>query len=527
MQHNKTTLCLLFLFLLATVDATGQGASLRHIVRHNPWEESANPAGIYYTAADSLLEASAGYRLAHRPLALSDEPDKTQTYGAGVYGYKRFSRLQLRGGMSWQQNRTEGDKWNLLVQPDYLVAAGDSAPDTRRRLEQYCIHGTTAYALSSRLTAGLGATYTTTDNLDRAPEFGYTGRAHTTHLSAGLIREGRQWRTGFSVAYTHTSELLSYPTQNSGRLFVYPMGFYIPMSEITDPGEQLRSGSATSNSTVFRSIGNRWQAALQAEWHPAAGWSWLNELSASYLHRNSNPNTTDNMLGWTEQFATLHYTGRLTRSRGRWTHLVSPRLTLQTGLADRILQRVPADDLSAAKLTFATYRQAARWQAAAHLGYELARDYTSAGPTLAWQASADWYSQREEAYAHPFTYAQQTHTFRGEVAFLRSFTLRHTDGLTLRPALSFTTGYGTEEEVTRQPISADALNKHRRSYGRVAQDYASRTATRLGFGLQAEYRHPLSHSLTAGLRLHAAMEQVTGAERETGGQVVIGLFVCL
>lgn len=513
MQHDKTVLSLLFLLLLATVDATGQGASLRHIVRHNPWEESANPAGIYYTAADSLMEVSAGYHLARHPLPLSDEPDKTQTYGAGMYGYKRFSRLQLRGGIGWQQKRTEGDRWNLLVQPDYLVAAGDST-NAPRRLEQYRIHGTAAYALSPRLTAGLGATYTATNNSFRLLENKHTGRAYTTHFSAGLIHAGRRWRTGFSMVYTHTSEVLPYSTNETQRLFVYPMGFYMPMAEI-------------SNSYAFRSVGNRWQAALQAEWHPAAGWSWLNEVSASYLHRSSNPSYADNILGWTEQFATLSYTGRLTCSRGRWTHLVSPRLILQAGISDRILQRAPADDLSASQITFATYRQAARREAIAHLGYEVARDYTPAGPSLAWQASADWYSQREEAYAHPFTYAQQTHTFRGEVAFLRSFTLRHADGLTLRPALSFATGYGREEEVTRQPISADALNKHRRSYGRVAQDYASRTATRLGFGLQAEYRHPLSNTLTAGLRLHAAMEQVTGAERETGGQVVIGLFVCL
>lgn len=512
MQHNMTALRITLLFLLVAAYATGQQPSLRDVERYNPWQQSANPAGVYYTAADSLMEVGAGYRLSFHPLPLSDEPDKEQAYGAGALGYKRLDRLQLRGSISWVQNQMEGDQWNLLVLPGYLVAAGDSL-DAPRRTEQYRIHGTAAYALSPRLTAGLSGTYTATDNLDRSPENTYSGRAYTTHLSAGLIREGKSLRTGFSIAYLHASELLTYSTDHAQRLFVYPMGFYLPMSEI-------------SNGYVFRSVANNWKAAFQAEWRQAAGWSWFNEVTAAYQHGKSNPSTTDNKLGWTEQTTSFQYSARLTRNRGRWTYLVHPHLAFQTGLADRILQHAPDDDLYAPQVTFATYRLASRRQAVAHLDYELARDYTPQGRSLAWQLSADWFHHREELYAHPFTYAQHTNTFRGEVAFLRTFALRHADYLTLRPSLSLSAGYGIPEEVTHLPISSEAAGNHPRSPGRITEDYTSRTATRPAAALQAEYRRQLSRTLTAGLRLQAGVEHAMKGDREdTGGYAMLSLMI--
>lgn len=518
MQHNKIALRITLLFLLAATYATGQQPSLRNIERYNPWQQSANPAGVYYTAADSLMEVSAGYNLSLQPLPLSDEPDKKQAYGATALGYKRLSRLQLRGGISWQQNHIEGDQWNLLVQPGYLVAAGDSL-NAPRRTEQYRIHGTAAYALAPRLTAGVGGIYTATDNLDRSPDDTYTGRAYTTHLSAGLIHQGKSLRTGFSLAYLHASELLTYSSNDAQRLFVYPMGFYLPMSEI-------------GNSYTFRSVANSWKAAFQAEWQQAEGWSWFNEVTAAHQRRNSNPSTTDNLRGWTEQTAAFHYSARLTRNRGRWTHLVRPHLAFQAAFADRILQHAPDDDLNAAQVTFATYRLASRRQAVAHLDYELARDYSPQGRSLAWQLSADWSHHREELYAHPFTYARQTNTLRGEVAFLRTFALRHADCLTLRPSLSFTTGYGVPEEVSRRPLPSEAAGNHPRSPGRITADYISRTASRPAASLQAEYRRQLNRALTAGLRLHAGVERAMTGERkekadrqETGGYVMISLLV--
>lgn len=304
------------------------------------------------------------------------------------------------------------------------------------------------------------------------------------------------------------------------------------MGEIGDPDDimgrsthetQLRS-SATSNSSVFHSTGYNWKVALQAEWHPA-GWNWFNEVHVGYQHRRNNPNPTRNLLGWIEQFGSFGYEGRLTRSRGRWTHLVSPRFAAQRGVSDRILQHVSYDDIASTRITFATFRLASRQQLTAGIDYELARDYSPAGRSFAWQASALWYRQQEELYSHPFTHTQYTNQFRGEVAFLRDFRLRGTSGLTLRPAFVLATGYGVEEEATQEPGSANTVNNYRRSYGIVSQNYAARTATRLGLHLQAEYRHPLSHTLTAGLRLHAGMEQVTGNKKETGGQVVVGVLV--
>lgn len=523
MQSRIQPIYFVLLFFLASLHAGGQGASLHDLIRYNPWEQSANPAGIYYTPIDSLVEAGVGYNLTRPPLALSDQPSKEQNYGAGVYGYQRFNRLQLAGGISWKQDRREGHKWNMLVLRDHIVTAGDTI-DEPQRLEQYCINGTAAYTFSSRLTAGLSGSYTATDNRNIAPESRYAGNAHDLTLSTGVIHEGEQLRSGVTLVYRHTSELISYPTDQN-RLYTYPLGYYIPMAEISDDGNLLRSTS-TANSSVLHSTGNNWKVALQAEWHPA-GWNWFNELSAGYQHRRSNPNITDNRLGWMEQFGSLAYNSRLTRSRGRWTHLLSPQLSAQWGVSDRTLQYASEDDITSSLQTYATYRLAARQEIAAQLGYELARDYGTAGRPLAWQASFLWYRQQEYFYCHPFTHTQYTHQLRGEVAFVRDFTLRQASRLLLRPSLSMATGYGIEEEVSEEAASSSAVNNHKRSYSRVSQDYASRTATRLAFSLQAEYRRSISRTLTAGIRLQGGMEQVVEQESKAGGLLVASFFINL
>ncbi|MEG2068130.1 MAG: hypothetical protein RRZ65_10925 [Tannerellaceae bacterium] len=86
-------------------------------------------------------------------------------------------------------------------------------------------------------------------------------------------------------------------------------------------------------------------------------------------------------------------------------------------------------------------------------------------PATAWQTSAQWYRQREDFYCHPFTHAQYTNQFRGKVAFLRAFTFQ-----------------------------GEAEN------------------------------HLLTRTLTAGLRLHAGIEQGTN-DGETGGQLVASFFI--
>lgn len=524
---GKYSFYILLPFLLTIPRAWGQTVSvstepftIASPVRYNPWEQSLNPAGIHYTAIDSLLNAWVGYNSIRTPFPLSDQPDKEQHYGASVRGYQRIGPLQLTAGISWQQNRKEGQAWNLLIQPDYIVTAGDTLLNPQRT-EQYQIYGKASYAFSPLLTAGLGGMYTAIDNRDLSPEKLYEGDAHTAIATTGLIHEGRRLHLGLSFVYIHTSELLSYNENHKERLYTYPMGYFIPMDELTEGG-MLRSSAG--NSTMFHSTGNNWQAAFQAEWCPE-GWNWFNEVTAGRKNQQNNPNNTNNMLGWKERFTSFRYQSRLTRGRGRWTHLLSPELRLQWGTSDRIVQHPDPDAISSAWITFGSYHLASRQQTAIRLRYELARDYSPEGRTLAWEAAAGWYHQQEKLYSHPFTYAQNTGVFQSEIAFFRAFVVSRKARINIRPAFSLATGQGVEEEVTLALGYTDVKNNYSRSYGRVSQDFAARTATRLGLGLQTEYRRLLTNSIHAGICLQATLDKVVYNSEKIRGSAGVAIHV--
>lgn len=498
--------------------------------QYNPWEQSLNPAGICYTPIDSVIEVMAGYNLTRTPLALSNQPEKDQHYGASVDGYRRIGKLQLSGGLSWEQSRLEGHAWNFLTQPDYLVTAGDTLGEPQRT-EQYQIYGKAACALTNHLTGGLSGMYTATDNRNVGPEDRYKGEAHTLHTTAGLIRKWSRAHVGLSVSYTHRTELLAYDTDNKERLYTYPMGYYIPMGDLfgdESGGIVTRSSlrSTAGNSTLFRSTGNKWQAALQAEWH-GNNWSWFNELLASNQQQEDNPNESDNMRGWDGQFNSFRYYSRFSHSRGRWTHLLTPILSGQWGTSDRILQRVDESNITSAWITYATIRFASRNRADLSVQYELARDYTPSGSSLAWQASAGWQYQEEALYSYPYIVSQHTGIFRGEVAFERRLPLPSNSRLTLRPSIAIASGEGVEETIERTDNPAEAVMKSSRDYNRVSHDFAARTATRSHLCLQVEYRRPITRTLSAGIRLQAGVEQVWEQKREAQGQARACLIIWL
>lgn len=533
-QHYTTLLYRLILFVAPLTTTAQQDSHATHPdmdnrAQYNPWEQSFNPAGIQLTPVDSLIEAIIRHDNLRPALPDTDQPDRIQSYSGTVNGYKRLGALQLYGGLGWQQDRLKGQSWNYLVQPGYIVTAGDSIGNPRHT-EQYSIYGKAAYAFSPRLLAGLSGAYAATDNKDASPEKWYAGSAHTTNLSAGVIRAGRQGRIGLSAVYTRRSELLTYNSERKERLYTCPLGYFIPMQGLNTGGEgMLRSTSG--NSFMFRSTGNAWQTALQAEWHPA-GWSWFNELHAGIEHRRISPDDSENTYGWKEQYFTVGYRSRLTLTHGRWTHLFTPALLLRRALSDRYLQHPDPDDFGGAWISFGILRFASRHTADASAGYELARDYTPDGATLAWQLIAGWSGRRDELYSYPFTIAQFTGTFRTEAAFVRRITLPHTASLMLRPAVALRTGSGTEERITREENDASVKMNAYRNDSRTRSVFAALTATRLRFSLQAEYRRPLVYRIDGGLRLQAGLEQVIRNNTDyqpdkTGGGVTLALIVWL
>lgn len=473
--------------------------------QYNAWEQSLNPAGIRLTQIDSLLEVTIGHDRLRPALVATDQPEKATAFSAAADGYKRLGNLRLSGGMGWRQDRLKGQQWNLTVQPHYLVTAGDSLSNPRHT-EQYSLYGKTAYAFSPRLTAGLSGAYAATDNKDVSPEKHYFGRASTVTLAAGLIRTGKHGRIGLSAVYTHRSEQMSYISYDKERLYTFPMGYFLPMSELNDgDGGILRS--TPGNSSVFRSTGNGWQVALQGEYR-RAGVSWLNELQAGVERRNISPDDSENMYGWKEKYLTLGYRSRLDIRQGRWTHLLSPLVLLRRDMNDRILQRPDPDNSNATWIIFGRIRFASRHTADLSIGYELARDYTPQGATLAWQLAAGWTGRRDELYSYPYTVAQQTGIFRVEAAFLRRIALPHAGRLTLRPSVSLLTGHGTEQRIVCEKNNAEVEMNSYRNYERVSSSFAALTATRLRAGLQAEYRRLLAGRVDGGMRLGVGMEQV-------------------
>lgn len=497
--------------------------------QYNPWEQSLNPAGIRLTEIDSLLEATIGYDRLHPALAATDQPENTISYNGTADGYKRLGNLRLAGGMGWRQDRLKGQQWNLTVQPGYLVTAGDSLSNPRHT-EQYSLYGKAAYAFSPRLTAGLGGAYTATDNQDASPEERCSGRATTLTLSAGLIRTGKHGRIGLSAVYIRRNELLSYASNDKERLYTFPLGYFLPMSELNHGGGGMLR-STPGNSSVFRSTGNGWQAALQGEYRRAQV-SWFNELQLGFERRGISPDDSENMYGWKEKYLTLGYRSQLDIRQGRWTHLISPAVGLRRDVNDRILQRPDPDNINATWNIFGRIRFASRHTADVSVGYELARDYTPDGATLAWQLAAGWTGRRDELYSYPYAIAQQTGVFRVEAAFLRRIALPHAGRLTLRPSVTLLTGSGTEERLTREENNAEVEMNSYRNYERVSSSFAALTATRLRAGLQAEYRRPLVQRLDGGLRLRAEVEQVTRnisdyQINKTGRGITLALIVWL
>lgn len=94
------------------------------------------------------------------------------------------------------------------------------------------------------------------------------------------------------------------------------------------------------------------------------------------------------MYGWKEKYLTLGYRSQLDIRQGRWTHLISPAVGLRRDVNDRILQRPDPDNINATWNIFGRIRFASRHTADVAVGYELARDYTPDGATLAWQLTA-------------------------------------------------------------------------------------------------------------------------------------------
>ena len=328
----------------------------------------------------------------------------------------------------------------------------------------------------------------------------------------------------------HRSEQLSYPTNDKERLYTFPLGYFIPMSEINHGGGGILR-STPGNSSVFRSTGNGWQAALQGEYR-LPDVNWFNELLAGLEHRCISPDDSENMHGWEEKYLTLGYRSRLDIRHGRWTHLFSPVVLLHRDVSDRILQSPDPDNLDATWNRFGQIRFASRHTADVSVGYELARDYTPDGATLAWQLAAGWTGRRDELYSYPYTTAQLTGIFHVEAAFLRRFALPHKGRLMFRPSVTLLTGSGTEERLTREENDAEVKMNSYRNYERVSSTFAALTATRLQAGLQAEYRRPLIYRADGGLRLRAEVDQVIRNKSDyqmykTGGGITFAFIVWL
>ena len=157
----------------------------------------------------------------------------------------------VAGGIDWSQSLLEGRKWNLLSQPDYLITAGDSLGEPQR-IEKYRIYGQAAYVLSPKIKVGIDGDYTATSNEDRSSYHIYHGMAHLIRISGGVVYEQVRRRFGASIHYTHRTEELTYDTDSKDKLYTFPLGYWLPMQEL-------------SGSFLFRSQGKRLGVSLQTE----------------------------------------------------------------------------------------------------------------------------------------------------------------------------------------------------------------------------------------------------------------------
>lgn len=232
--------------------------------QESAWALSTNPVSISYVPKDSAMEAGLSYLIHQAALPASDQPDQTQTYRAYVSGNRKLGLLWLAGGIDWSQSLLEGRKWNLLSQPDYLITAGDSLGEPQR-IEKYRIYGQAAYVLSPKIKVGIDGDYTATSNEDRSSYHIYHGMAHLIRISGGIVYEQVRRRFGASIHYTHRTEELTYDTDSKDKLYTFPLGYWLPMQEL-------------SGSFLFRSQGKRLGVSLQAE-TLKEHWSLFHDLS--------------------------------------------------------------------------------------------------------------------------------------------------------------------------------------------------------------------------------------------------------
>ena len=294
--------------------------------QESAWALSANPVSISYVPKDSAMEAGLSYLIHQAALPASDQPDQTQTYRAYVSGNRKLGLLWLAGGIDWSQSLLEGRKWNLLSQPDYLITAGDSLGEPQR-IEKYRIYGQAAYVLSPKIKVGIDGDYTATSNEDRSSYHIYHGMAHLIRISGGVVYEQVRRRFGASIHYTHRTEELTYDTDSKDKLYTFPLGYWLPMQEL-------------SGSFLFRSQGKRLGVSLQTE-TLKEHWSLFHDLFYETQQLADNPNNSGNLRGWEERLHQISYQGRFTRTNKSWTHIWSPTARFNQTTANRILQRNP------------------------------------------------------------------------------------------------------------------------------------------------------------------------------------------
>lgn len=164
------------------------------------------------------------------------------------------------------------------------------------------------------------------------------------------------------------------------------------------------------------------------------------------------------------------------------------------------------------------------------LSYEATKNDTSGGKASSWQMTAGWNRLENDFYIYPFTVKQYTGLFHGEIAFLRQFSLPKESKLGIRPSVYIVSGYGTEikwEKETQKDENGSAEIKLEQNIQKVNEDFIARTATRLGIGMEMEYRRPINSSLSAGLRLKGGLEQTASPQSTLGGGGNLSIVIWL
>lgn len=330
--------------------------------------------------------------------------------------------------------------------------------------------------------------------------------AHLIRISGGIVYEQVRRRFGASIHYTHRTEELTYDTDSKDKLYTFPLGYWLPMQEL-------------SGSFLFRSQGKRLGVSLQTE-TLKEHWSLFHDLFYETQQLADNPNNSGNLRGWEERLHQISYQGRFTRTNKSWTHIWSPTARFNQTTANRILQRNPTTSSSAIWTTFATYRLARQRMLSTQLSYEATKNDTSGEKVSTWLMTVGWNRLENDFYIYPFTVKQYTGLFHGEIAFFRQIRLPKENKLSIRPSVYIVSGYGTEikwEKETQKDENGSAEIKLEQNMQKVNEDFIARMATRLGIGTEMEYRHPIHSALSAGFRLKGSLEQTTSPQSTLGG----------